>query len=398
MEVSGTKLPRNAPCHCGSGLKFKRCHGAIALRPAIPDERRDTVFRAIAEQQRSGKNWVAHAGRVPPPVSIQVDELRLVLGAGMQIWMPFNHPFDPYLEEFMKLRMGAKWGTEEIARPWQSRHPLLQWYEAFCREHNANLLGNGQASTWEASGFGSAYLWTAWDLWTLAQVGSLPDEKVARLKIKRQFQGTRYELYVAAAFARAGFHVDWIDETDPTRKHSDFVATHTATGHKYSVEVKSRHRPGVLGQSRLRDTASETAIEIQHLLKDALSKSADFPRIVVLDLNASLKQTQAEEWQPLVAAVRDQVMALQRSITSKSALLLITNRPDHYHGEEIGRGGGGVLAGAFNTPEFHALGEATSFDPKVVDHFWSRVAEKWPGFAAAFSSLQNLKQWPHEFP
>jgi hypothetical protein len=31
QPVLSTKQPRNAPCSCGSGLKFKRCHGAPAM-------------------------------------------------------------------------------------------------------------------------------------------------------------------------------------------------------------------------------------------------------------------------------------------------------------------------------------------------------------------------------
>jgi preprotein translocase subunit SecA len=29
-KVNGRKVGRNDPCWCGSGLKFKRCHGAAA--------------------------------------------------------------------------------------------------------------------------------------------------------------------------------------------------------------------------------------------------------------------------------------------------------------------------------------------------------------------------------
>ncbi len=40
MKVS--KVGRNAPCPCGSGKKYKQCHGAQA-----------------AEQSRSGGKWIA---------------------------------------------------------------------------------------------------------------------------------------------------------------------------------------------------------------------------------------------------------------------------------------------------------------------------------------------------
>ena len=29
-QVVSDKTPRNAPCPCGSGLKYKKCHGAVA--------------------------------------------------------------------------------------------------------------------------------------------------------------------------------------------------------------------------------------------------------------------------------------------------------------------------------------------------------------------------------
>jgi preprotein translocase subunit SecA len=29
-QVISDKVPRNAPCPCGSGRKYKKCHGAVA--------------------------------------------------------------------------------------------------------------------------------------------------------------------------------------------------------------------------------------------------------------------------------------------------------------------------------------------------------------------------------
>ena len=29
-QASGSKIPRNAPCPCGSGKKYKKCHGMTA--------------------------------------------------------------------------------------------------------------------------------------------------------------------------------------------------------------------------------------------------------------------------------------------------------------------------------------------------------------------------------
>jgi uncharacterized protein YecA (UPF0149 family) len=29
-QAKSGKVPRNAPCPCGSGKKYKKCHGAVA--------------------------------------------------------------------------------------------------------------------------------------------------------------------------------------------------------------------------------------------------------------------------------------------------------------------------------------------------------------------------------
>lgn len=46
-----SRLGRNEPCHCGSGKKFKRCHGALLPLPIqrvpIPPE----VLRQIEEHK-----------------------------------------------------------------------------------------------------------------------------------------------------------------------------------------------------------------------------------------------------------------------------------------------------------------------------------------------------------
>jgi hypothetical protein len=45
-----TKLGRNEPCPCGSGKKFKKCHGEISLAPAGPRVSRAERLRAIETQ------------------------------------------------------------------------------------------------------------------------------------------------------------------------------------------------------------------------------------------------------------------------------------------------------------------------------------------------------------
>ena len=84
-----------------------------------------------------------------------------------------------------------------------------------------------------------------------------------------QFQGVRYELFVAATCIRAGFDIAYEDETDKTKKHPEFVATHRLTGQKISVEAKRRHRQDILGFNSQKE--SEPLIKVRkgrHIKKE----------------------------------------------------------------------------------------------------------------------------------
>ncbi len=106
-----------------------------------------------------------------------------------------------------------------------------------------------------------------------------------RLQHKDQFQGARHEAFVAATCIRAGYDIDYEDESDGTTRHVEFTATHRATGQKVSVEAKSRHRPGVLGREGTSVGSELVDAGIQRLIADALRKPASEPLVIFLDLN-----------------------------------------------------------------------------------------------------------------
>ena len=91
-----------------------------------------------------------------------------------------------------------------------------------------------------------AYLCFGYDLYWLQLVNRLPESVIERLKDFQGFQGARYEVLIAAVFARAGFEIEWIDDTKATGKHPEFIASHNKTKKKVGVETKSRRRPGAM--------------------------------------------------------------------------------------------------------------------------------------------------------
>jgi glycosyltransferase involved in cell wall biosynthesis len=50
-DISHEPASRNAPCHCGSGRRYKECHGALAARPQQDNELGNTMRTALAHHQ-----------------------------------------------------------------------------------------------------------------------------------------------------------------------------------------------------------------------------------------------------------------------------------------------------------------------------------------------------------
>ena len=96
------------------------------------------------------------------------------------------------------------------------------------------------------TGPAKAYLCFGYDLYWLQLFHRLPESLIGRLKDFGAFQGARYEVLVAAVFARAGFEIEWIGDAEAASKHPEFIATHKRTGKKVGVETKSRQRPGAM--------------------------------------------------------------------------------------------------------------------------------------------------------
>ena len=84
---------------------------------------------------------------------------------------------------------------------------------------------------------------------------------------------------------RAGFAIEREDERDPTTRHAEFTATHKATGEKFSVEAKSKHRPGVLGFAGARQPEEKLSLKFGSLINDAAGKNPKYPLVIFLDTN-----------------------------------------------------------------------------------------------------------------
>jgi hypothetical protein len=246
-----------------------------------------------------------------------------------------------FLADYIVRKLTGDWAKGELAKPFQERHVIMQWYEGMCRYQQKQQRGPDGLYAAFPNGSMRAYLLLAHDLYTLRHHGALQATVVDRLKHKDQFQGARHELLAAATCIRAGYTIKYEDERDPSRRHVELIATHQETGQVISVEAKSRHRPGVLGFDGDRQDPSDIRAGIRRLLKDALDKPAVHPYVIFFDLNLPATQ-QKILTTPWFREVANTVADLSDRIDGGDPfnLIVFSNQPDHYLEDDVPSSGG----------------------------------------------------------
>jgi len=337
---------RNDPCHCGSGKKYKRCHlpKEEALRAAERRGRDRPIprevlkqFTAIEEHQRDHLERFGHARE---PVHVDFQGYKFVaVGNALHYskkWRNFTDFLLAYIKTVLVGAFGKDWYSGERAKVPEMRHPIVRWYESFC-ELGAKSTRNSDG-LFEATPDGQtlAYLNLAYDLFVVGDNARLQAEVIRRLRDPVHFQGARYELAVAATMVRAGFSLEFEDESDNSRRHPEFIATHRGSGARLAVEAKARRRPGVMGWVGPRPDPSDIRLSIDELLRDACDKATDLPFVVFIDVNMppEMANEQLSRW------VNELHQTLQRVAHGFGdagvfegvpySLLILTNTPHDY--------------------------------------------------------------------
>jgi hypothetical protein len=194
-------------------------------------------------------------------------------------WSKTWQTFPDFLSDFIKTMLTPEWGNAELKKPYEKRHPLLQWYHQICEFQRAQIKNASGIYHAKATGVVRAYLGLAYDLYLCAHNADLPDLLLKRLRNADNFEGALYEARIIGRLARAGFDIKLEDESDSDRSHCELTATHKETGRKFSVECKA-----VSSRSSRAGSGAGTP-RIRSQLHKALSKTADHARIVFIELN-----------------------------------------------------------------------------------------------------------------
>jgi hypothetical protein len=337
------KTGRNDSCPCGSGRKYKRCHGetaqkANAIGDGMPPEFQNKLEQLKTEQKQREKQQ----GKGRPIISSEFQGYRLVaVGDSIQYSKSWKS-FHDFLLDYMKVTIGRDWGNREIAKPLLDRHPILQWYDAVCSYQKKTIHEPGKVHSAPMTGAVSAYLGLAYNLYLLAHNVELQSKLIERLRHKDQFHGAYYETYVAAYFILSGFDIELEDEGNPDSSHCEFVAKHKTSTRKFSVEAKAR-MPG----------KAEGKVNTQ--LRKALKKDASHDRIVFIDVNMPEATTDIESSKWINEAVSGLRAAEDRLTINGNpappAYVILTNHPFTYNLESSDLGRAAIGEG-FKIPDF----------------------------------------------
>jgi hypothetical protein len=294
-------------------------------RAAEEAERR--MYEQMRKMVRAEEERQRRYGKVRPVISATFQGHRFV-AVGSRLYYDKNwRNFSDFLIFYVKDVMGKEWWLAEIAKEANDRHPIVKWHE-----HLVELQRDQQPDPETGlvsavrDGILSALLALAYDLYVLRNYSKLQDEVVARLRHRDQFQGARYELFVAATFIRAGCEIAYEDESDGSKKHTEFLAKHQQSGFEMSVEAKARqrHMRGAFDMATIRPG-------VRDLLLSAAAKGASHPLVVFLELNLPPEDPRkAPSWVPHVDQVVQEIT--EEKGKSPFEVIVFTNRP-HLYGE-----------------------------------------------------------------
>jgi len=291
------------------------------------------TIQQITQKQRAEEEWTARYGHVRPTVSTD-NRGKKFIAIGSRIEASERWKFIPdFLLDYVPHVFGKDWWDAEVGKPEPERHPLFQWRTACYRQKQA--AGPGDKVAVRPDGMALAYLSFAFNLFAIEDNSRLDDLLLQRLKHPEQFQGALHEVFAEATCLRAGFKIEKEDENDRAMRHAEFTATHKMTDEMFSVEAKSKHRAGVLGQAGRPQPHEKLKLQFGHLINDAAAKNPKHPLVIFLDTNLPFRSAHHVYGNdPAVPSryIRGFCDRVRREHGDKYpfAMLVLTNTPSHY--------------------------------------------------------------------
>ena len=369
------KIGRNEPCPCGSGVKYKRCHGNSANpprqpRPRIPMDEIERLFRMKREEEKLRER---QQGRGKHIITAMLGEHRLVAVGNTLYHSDKWKTFEDFLFSYLATKLGTEWGEQELAKPLEERHTVLQWFDAVTKLRSIGVATSDGLVATPMTGAVACYLGLAYNLYLLEHNVELQERYLGRLRDPRNFQGAYYELIVSSVLIRAGFTLVLEDEADQNSKHCEFSAVSKTTGKKYWVEAKMRAVSGVFGKTDadgVKPTERDPTKNMTGHINAALQKPADDERLIFVDLNAEANNVDGvPDWGPMAVQRLD---AKERDLREgQAAYIFVTNLPFHLQPDSTDLNRAALAFGLgipdFSKPQRRSLAETYKLEQKHID-------------------------------
>lgn len=350
------RIRRNQPCPCGSGKKYKRCHGAFAVGESqLPKEFSDEFEERLREIKALDARRKQQQGLGRPIIAVKYHDHQLVAVGNRLHYSKVWKTFHDFLRDHFLGLLGSEWLEAEQAKLPESRHRILRWFDEASEALRRLGTKTGDVYSAPMTGATRAFVNLAYNIYLIAHHtgkggDAIVEGYIDRLKSARTdtFVGALFETYAAAAFLKAGFELEFENERDCTVSHVEFAALYPKTGKRFSVEVKARER----------STAGEEVDDIKRLrvgnkLNKALGKKAAHPRVVMIEVNVPEVVRSYQGWP---SAAIEQIRYSEKSdfpdgTQKPSAYVFVTNHPFHSN-LAVQDAGMQVLATGFHIPDF----------------------------------------------
>lgn len=377
------KIGRNQPCPCGNGKKYKKCHlisGEPLVVPTVtklestPETER--IRLQLEGQQIERRRQLAERG-------VFIDFVIPTHFKGRKVWAlasrlyPYqkeDETFHEFIVHVLKLELSREWWEAQLKLPEDKRHFIFKCFIKHYEWKDKNAVeANKYGKLWRAKpdGYSRALISLAFDVCSLIHAVHLPEVFLKKLKEYRGYQSVRYEIAIAAMFARMGYKIKFLDEEFAGQKnqpkHSEFVATHPTTGEEIVVEVKSKERKGVLHKEGEFNKEREFRSSISKLYRHASKqRQPGKPFLIFIDMNLPFSPDIRPEdnlWVKAVTRMRDSAAFAAKGKPSPSNGIIFTNYSYHY-GTDQETGSGEWLMEKSGNPE--VLIKSLDFGEKFI--------------------------------
>jgi len=235
----------------------------------------DEIRHMIQERQQKEKQRVSKYGDTRPIIHTKVGKKRYVAIGSLMLGSERWETFPDFLFDYLLHSLGKDWYDEEYSKSREDMHPIMGWRHDITEFQDMQTLNKDGLFEAVPSGPYKAFITLAYDLYLMAHHSVLHDSFIPRLRNKDQFQGTRYEIFVAATLIRLGYHLERDDAFVEGQKNVEFLATDKISGQILAIEAKSRHRPGILGMPGKPQSPHTIRVRLGQLLNWKIRRPSD---------------------------------------------------------------------------------------------------------------------------